>query len=279
MCLVEFVGPRGSRLDISCTVPVTGRDGGAHEYGGRCSRRAKAVLAFLLINHPLDCPICDKGGECPLQDQTMQYGPGSSQFVEPKRQRKHYPVSDLIMLDQERCVLCWRCIRYLEEWEDKPQLGLFQPRRSTVIDIFPGQPVDAKTSGSIIDICPVGALTDRIGPLPLPALGAQDARPASARTARWAATCGWTSACTSCGASWRARTWRVNDNWICDKGRFLHQFADHPERLTDAAGARPGRRPARGHLGGGAGPGRRPPGRDRRRRTARRPWAAWPRRA
>ncbi len=93
----------------------------------------------------------------------MEYGPGVSQFVEPKRHKqKHYPISDLIMLDQERCILCWRCIRYLEEWEDKPQLGLFERGGETVIDIFPGQPVDAKTSGNIIDICPVGALTNRV---------------------------------------------------------------------------------------------------------------------
>ena len=123
----------------------------------------EAVLGFILINHPLDCPICDKGGECPLQDQTMQYGPGASKFVEAKRRKqKHYPISDLIMLDQERCILCWRCIRYLEEWEDKPQIGLFERGGETIIDIFPGQPVDAKTSGSIIDICPVGALTNRV---------------------------------------------------------------------------------------------------------------------
>ena len=123
----------------------------------------EANLGFILINHPLDCPICDKGGECPLQDQTMEYGPGVSQFVEVKREKqKHYPISDLIMLDQERCILCWRCIRYLEEWEDKPQLGLFERGGDTVIDTFPGLQVDAKTSGNICDICPVGALTNRV---------------------------------------------------------------------------------------------------------------------
>ena len=93
----------------------------------------------------------------------MRYGPGISQLVEAKRhKKKHYLITDTIVLDQERCVVCWRCIRYLEEWEDKPQLGLFERGGETIIDIQAGQPVDAKTSGNIIDICPVGALTNRV---------------------------------------------------------------------------------------------------------------------
>ena len=126
MCIVEFPGPRGSRLDTACTVRVS--EGMAVRTDTEQVKKVReANLGFILINHPLDCPICDKGGECPLQDQTMEYGPGVSQFVEVKREKqKHYPISDLIMLDQERCILCWRCIRYLEEWEDKPQLGLFE---------------------------------------------------------------------------------------------------------------------------------------------------------
>jgi NADH-quinone oxidoreductase chain G len=237
MCLVEFVGPRGSRLDTSCTVRVS--EGMVVRTD---TEQVKAVreanLAFILLNHPLDCPICDKGGECPLQDQTMEYGPGFSKFIEPKRRKqKHYPISDLIMLDQERCILCWRCIRYLEEWEDKPQLGLFERGGETLIDVFPGQPgaegplwVDAKTSGSIIDICPVGALTNRVSRFRY--------RPWEMHRTP--------SVCTLCpvGCSLqldeRAHELRrivarenvaVNDEWICDKGRFLHQYVDHPERL------------------------------------------------
>ena len=162
MCLVEFIGPRGSKLDTACTVRVS--EGMVVRTDTEQVKSVReAVLGFILVNHPLDCPICDKGGECPLQDQTMEYGPGVSRFVEPKRlKQKHHPISDLIMLDQERCILCWRCIRYLDQWEDKPQLGLFQRGGETAIDVFPGRPVDAKTSGSIVDICPVGALTNRV---------------------------------------------------------------------------------------------------------------------
>ncbi len=230
MCLVEFVGPRGSRLDTACTVRVA--EGMVVRTN---TEQVKAVreanLGFILINHPLDCPICDKGGECPLQDQTMKYGPGASKFVEPKRHKnKRYPISDLILLDQERCILCWRCIRYLEEWEDKPQLGLFERGGETMIDTFPGQPVDAKTSGSIIDICPVGALTNRV---------------ARFRYRPWELK-KTPSVCNHCPVGCNLRldervhelrrivareNLAVNDEWICDKGRFVHQFVDHPERL------------------------------------------------
>lgn len=231
MCIVEFPGPRGSRLDTACTVRVS---------EGMVVRtdtpQVKAIreanLSFLLINHPLDCPICDKGGECPLQDQTVEYGPGVSQFVEVKRKlRKRYPLSDLILLDQERCILCWRCIRYLEEWEDKPQLGLFERGGKTFIDTFPDRPVDAKTSGNIIDLCPVGALTNRV---------------ARFRYRPWE-TRDTPSVCTLCPVGCNLRldervhelrrivareNMAVNDEWLCDKGRFLYQFVDHSERLT-----------------------------------------------
>jgi NADH-quinone oxidoreductase chain G len=230
MCLVEFVGPRGNKLDTSCTVRAS--EGMVIRTDTPAVKEAReAVLGFLLINHPLDCPICDKGGECPLQDQTLQYGPASSQFVEVKQHKaKHYPISDLIMLDQERCVLCWRCIRYLEEWEDKPQLGLFKRGDRTVIDTFPGQEVDVKTSGNIIDLCPVGALTSRTARFAF--------RP-------WEIT-KTPSICTQCAVGCNLRldervhelrrivareNAEVNDQWLCDKGRFMHQFVDHAERL------------------------------------------------
>ncbi len=230
MCQVEFVGPRGSRLDTACTVRVA--EGMVVKTN---TPQVKAVreanLGFILINHPLDCPICDKGGECPLQDQTMAYGPGASKFIEAKRRKqKHYPISDLIMLDQERCILCWRCIRYLEEWEDKPQIGLFERGGETIIDVFPGQSVDARTSGSIVDICPVGALTNRVDRF---------------RYRPWELN-KTPSVCNHCPVGCNLRldershelrrivareNGPVNDEWICDKGRFVHQFVDHPERV------------------------------------------------
>ena len=230
MCIVEFPGPRGNRLDTACTVRVS-EGMVVRTDTDQVKKIREANLGFILINHPLDCPICDKGGECPLQDQTMEYGPGVSQFVEVKREKqKHYPISDLIMLDQERCILCWRCIRYLEQWEDKPQLGLFERGGDTVIDTFPGQQVDAKTSGNICDICPVGALTNRVSRFRY--------RPWEIKKTP--------SVCTLCPVGCNVRlderahalrrivareNMAVNDEWICDKGRFLHQYVDHPDRL------------------------------------------------
>ena len=231
MCLVEIEGPRGPMLQTACSVPVR-QDMVVRTDTKQVQDTQEANLAFILLNHPLDCPICDKGGECPLQDQTMRYGPGISQLVEAKRpKKKHYLISDTIVLDQERCVVCWRCIRYLEEWEDKPQLALFQRGGQTLIDIQEGKPVDAKTGGNIIDICPVGALTNRVARFSY--------RPWEIeRTAS-------ISLQDSMGSNIRmdSRTHKVrrilgrenmsvNDQWIDDKTRFNHGWINHEQRLT-----------------------------------------------
>ncbi len=232
MCLVESEGPRGRTLITACTTPVVA--GGVYYYNSpRAVDARRGTLEFILINHPLDCPICDKGGECPLQDQTLEHGPGKSHFWEDKiHKAKNYPLSDLIVLDQERCIVCWRCIRYLAEWEDKPQLGLFHRGGETVIDKFPDAALDAYTSGSIIDLCPVGALTNRL---------------ARFRYRPWELE-KTASICTHCGQGCNLRVdvrthqvrrhvarenMAVNDEWICDKGRFAIGFSSHPERLTE----------------------------------------------
>ncbi len=231
MCLVEQ-DVRGRWMIVTaCTIRVA--EGMKFRYASEAAVQAREdTLEFILINHPLDCPICDKGGECPLQDQTLKHGPGASEFQEIKTHKeKRYPISDLVMLDQERCIVCWRCIRYLDEWEDKPQLGLFHRGGETVIDFFPGEPVDAKTSGNIIDLCPVGALTNRVSRFRY--------RPWELKRTN--------SICTHCSQGCNVRldarihqlrrvvareNMAVNDEWICDKGRFMHAFVDSPERLT-----------------------------------------------
>ena len=218
-------------LQTACSVPVA-QDMVVKTNTQQVQDVQEANLAFILLNHPLDCPICDKGGECPLQDQTIRYGPGISQLVEAKRHKnKNHLISDTIVLDQERCVVCWRCIRYLEEWEDRPQLALFERGGNTIIDIQDGTPVDAKTSGNIIDICPVGALTNRVARFSY--------RPWEIdRTP---------SICTQCsiGCNLRIDTrthklrrvigrenMQVNDQWICDKGRFANTWVNDEQRLT-----------------------------------------------
>ncbi len=231
MCLVEVDGPRGTAMMASCTMPVG--DGMVVRTDTEQVRKVQeANLGFILLNHPLDCPICDKGGECPLQDQTMRFGQGISQLIEPKRlAKKHYDISDTIVLDQERCVLCWRCIRYLEEWEDKPQLGLFERGNDTIVDIQEGRPVDAKTSGNIIDLCPVGALTNRVSRFAY--------RPWEIE--RTPSICMHCS--VGCNVRLDSRThqlrrivgrenMQVNDQWICDKGRFAHGWVNDEKRLA-----------------------------------------------
>lgn len=231
MCLVEISGPRGPMMQTACSVPVA--EGMAVRTDTpQVKATQEANLAFILLNHPLDCPICDKGGECPLQDQTMRFGPGISQLVEAKRRKKkHYMISDTIVLDQERCVVCWRCIRYLEEWEDKPQLALFERGGETIIDIQAGKPVDAKTGGNIIDLCPVGALTNNVSRFGY--------RPWEIE--RTPSVCNHCS--VGCNMRLDTRTHQlrrivgrenmmVNDQWLCDKGRFAHAWVNHKERLT-----------------------------------------------
>ena len=232
MCLVEVEGPRGRALITACTTSVV--DGAKYFYtSDKAVDARQGTLELILINHPLDCPICDKGGECPLQNQTMEHGPGKSHFWEIKNHKaKNYPLSDLILLDQERCIVCWRCIRYLQEWEDKPQLGLFHRGGETVIDKFPGGKLDAYTSGSIIDLCPVGALTNRLSRFGY--------RPWELDKTD--------SICTHCaqGCNLRIDTRdnlvrrhvgrenpAVNDEWICDKGRFATGISAHANRLTE----------------------------------------------
>ncbi|HEY6628707.1 MAG TPA: 2Fe-2S iron-sulfur cluster-binding protein, partial [Acidimicrobiia bacterium] len=115
MCLVEVQGPRGPMIITACTNPVA--EGMVVDTQNATVKKAQeGILEFLLANHPLDCPICDKGGECPLQDQAMSHGPGESRFVEIKRNfEKPIPVSDLVLLDRERCILCARCTRFSDE--------------------------------------------------------------------------------------------------------------------------------------------------------------------
>ena len=118
------------------------------------------VLEFLLINHPLDCPVCDRGGECPLQDQTLAFGPGESRFVEEKRHfEKPIPISDLVLLDRERCIQCGRCTRFAGEVAGDPLIDFGGRGGTTEVITYPDDPFTSYFSGNTVQICPVGALT------------------------------------------------------------------------------------------------------------------------
>ena len=122
----------------------------------------QSVVEFLLINHPLDCPVCDKGGECPLQDITFGWGGGISRFIEPKRHFvKPLELSPLIAIDRERCILCYRCVRFSQEISEDYQLVLLERGAHSYVATFDGHPYVAPFSGNIVELCPVGALTSR----------------------------------------------------------------------------------------------------------------------
>ena len=131
-----------------------------HSRSDRAREGQDAVLEFLLINHPLDCPVCDKGGECPLQDLTFRYGPGITRMTLPKRTHdKPVPISPLIKLDRERCILCYRCTRFSENVSGDLQLVTENRGADSVITTFEGRPYDGEFSGNVTELCPVGALT------------------------------------------------------------------------------------------------------------------------
>jgi len=161
MCLVEVETPRGMMLTTSCTMPVA--DGMAVDTESAVVTKAQeGILEFLLINHPLDCPVCDRGGECPLQDQTMAYGPGESRFVEEKRHfKKPIDISELVLLDRERCILCARCTRFSDEISGDPLIEFKERGNLTQVLTFPDEPFASYFSGNTVQICPVGALTAR----------------------------------------------------------------------------------------------------------------------
>ena len=159
MCIVDIDTGRGPALQPSCMVAVS--EGMVVDTTSEQTRKAQdGVLEFLLLNHPLDCPVCDKGGECPLQDQTMAYGPGESRFVEEKRHfEKPIPVNDLVYLDRERCILCDRCTLFADEVAGDPLITFQDRGDQTQVNTFPELPFSSYFSGNTVQICPVGALT------------------------------------------------------------------------------------------------------------------------
>jgi len=159
MCQVEV--EKMPKLATACNTPAA--DGMVvSTNSARVEKARRAVLEFYLLNHPLDCPICDRGGECPLQDYTLKYGPGESRSVEEKVHRtKHQILGPHVVFDAERCILCTRCVRFCHEVPKTGELGVFSRGDRSEINLFPGKVLDNAYSGNVIDLCPVGALTSR----------------------------------------------------------------------------------------------------------------------
>ena len=155
------------KLQAGCT--LTAQDGMVVRTARSSEQAAEgqnSTLEFILVNHPLDCPVCDKGGECPLQDLTFRYGPGNTRMTFPKRTfEKPIPISPLIALDRERCILCYRCTRFSEDVAEDGQLVAINRGAQSVIATFEDEPYRGHFSGNVTEICPVGALT--VDALPL----------------------------------------------------------------------------------------------------------------
>jgi NADH-quinone oxidoreductase subunit G len=229
MCLVEIEGM--PKLQTACSTPV--RDGMVvYSQTDRVKEAQNAVVEFLLVNHPLDCPVCDKGGECPLQDIAMGWGPGKSRFTDPKRHfQKPLELSPLVAIDRERCILCYRCVRFSQEVAEDEQLQLLERGDKTFVGTFDERPYIAPFHGNIIELCPVGALTSYTYRF--------RARPWDIEQAG--------SVCTLCPSQCNVgftvrdeRVLRVNardnaevdDGWLCDKGRFAFQMFNSTDRIT-----------------------------------------------
>jgi NADH-quinone oxidoreductase subunit G len=230
MCLVEIEGI--PKLQTGCSTAV--RDGMVvHTQTQRVHDAQRAVVEFLLINHPLDCPVCDKGGECPLQDITYGWGPGTSRFIEPKRHfKKPLELSPVVAIDRERCILCYRCVRFSQEISEDYQLILQERGAHSFVGTFDGHPYVGPFSGNIIELCPVGALTSRAYRF--------RARPWDIEGAG--------TVCTGCAAHCNVeltvrdeRVMRVlgrdhpevDDGWLCDRGRFGYQHVHVDERIVE----------------------------------------------
>jgi NADH-quinone oxidoreductase subunit G len=241
-CYVEVEGQR--KLMTSCTTPVTPNMVVRTQYSSDEARDAQvANLEFLLLNHPLDCPICDRGGECPLQDQALAFGPGESRYREAKRvYEKPLYLSPLVALDRERCVLCARCTRFCDQISGDRFIELFERGAAEQVAIAPGEDFRSPFSGNTIQICPVGALTS----VPYRFV----ARPFDLTSAD--------SVCGHCSAGCNVRVDlrrgevvrvlardnpEVNDQWTCDKGRFSFRHPDSEDRLTTPLLREPGLTP------------------------------------
>jgi NADH-quinone oxidoreductase subunit G len=232
MCLVEVDGPRGATLQPACYLAVS--DGMVVNTESEKVKKAQdGVLEFLLANHPLDCPVCDKGGECPLQDQSLAHGSGETRFIEEKRHfAKPIEIGELVLLDRERCIQCSRCTRFASEVAGEAAIDFAGRGDQIEVAAFPSEPFDSYFSGNTVQICPVGALTAK--PYRF------SARPWDLEQIE--------STCTTCAVGCRIavqssgnRLTRVlgvdsdpvNHGWLCDKGRFVIEAVDGDENSND----------------------------------------------
>jgi len=244
ICMVEI--ENNPKLQISCNTPAA-EGMVVKTNSAKVLDVRKAVLEFLLVNHPVDCPVCDQAGECKLQDYYMEHGQYDSRLsdVKVKKEKKAFSIGPTVMLDQERCILCTRCVRFTDNITKTHEFGVFNRGDHSQLDVYPGKQLDNNYSGNVVDICPVGALTDKDFRFKCRVWYLSQTR----------------SICPGCSmgcnitVEWdkmrphqfkTARVMRlkprynpqVNDYWICDRGRYNYHFIDdnriqHPQLKND----------------------------------------------
>jgi NADH-quinone oxidoreductase subunit G len=232
MCLVEVEGM--PKLQTGCT--LTAQDGlkiHTAQTSAKAADGQNATLEFILVNHPLDCPVCDKGGECPLQDLTFRWGPGATRMEFDKRTlEKPIPISPTIALDRERCILCYRCTRFSENVSEDCQLVAQNRGASSVIATFDDRPYRAPFSGNVLELCPVGALTSTQYRF--------EGRPWEIQNVP--SVCGLCPVGCNIAATTREGKIKrvlsrnhpeVDEGWLCDKGRFGYTHLYAPDRIAD----------------------------------------------
>ncbi len=232
MCLVEIEG--NPKLQAGCT--LTAQDGlvvRTAQTSAKAAEGQNATLEFILVNHPLDCPVCDKGGECPLQDLTFRYGPGSTRMTFSKLTAdKPIPISPHIALDRERCILCYRCTRFSESVAEDGELVAVNRGASTEIATFGEEPYRDRFSGNVIELCPVGALTSTEYRF--------EARPWEIQNVP--SVCGLCPVGCNIGVTTREGKVKrilsrnhpeVDLGWLCDKGRFAFPSLRASDRIVD----------------------------------------------
>jgi len=227
LCQVKIEGM--PKLQISCNTQV--RDGMiVHTEDPEVALTRRGVLELLLMNHPLDCPICDKAGECWLQNYAMRFSSRFSRTLEPRRKReKRIDIGERMILDQERCILCRRCVRFCREISKTGELGVFNLGDRSILDIHDGRRLDNDYSMNTADVCPVGALETKDFHHKIRVWFLEET----------ASVCGGcANGCNIMVSSYRNRIWRllprrndaVNDTWMCDAGRLDYKFVGDAER-------------------------------------------------
>ncbi len=268
VCLVKI--EKMPKLQTSCSTPVAAGMV-VHTKDAESTEARAGVFEFLLINHPLDCPVCDKGGECPLQDFSYSFGNVQSRMDFPRRTfdgegvKADVDFGPTLMLNRNRCIMCTRCVRFMREIDGDAQIGIVDRGHGSEIATFNEQGVHSILSGNLMDVCPVGAITTRQYRF---------------RSRPWDNPNAIDTICTGCSKGCATTAWlkakpewakgsqlvrvtprynpEVNGFWMCDIGRFQYRLGRGRGPVAEAAAEGTGRHRPGGHLEGRAGQGARP---------------------